>query len=165
MTLLRTAATGTIAWCVDPLPWLFTIGYEGQSIDGFTEKLSANEIRLLLDVRKNPVSRKPGFSRNALRVHLDRYGISYRHIPELGVPSALRKNLGTKESYLSLCEFYETDILPSNMSSVHTVMDLTAEFHRVALMCFEADYHCCHRHKIAAHLESSQLLACHIVHL
>ena len=46
---------------------LFTIGYEGQALDDVLGKLKANKIELVVDVRALPLSRKRGFSKNALR--------------------------------------------------------------------------------------------------
>ena len=41
-------------------------------------------ITLLCDVRRNPVSRKWGFSKRMLLAGCDRLGIEYRHLPDLG---------------------------------------------------------------------------------
>ena len=45
---------------------LFTIGYEGAVIKDFIETLRAFDIKVLVDIREVPVSRKRGFSKNAL---------------------------------------------------------------------------------------------------
>ncbi len=46
---------------------LFTIGYEGRSIDEYLNILIENNIKVLCDVRKNPLSRKYGFSKQSLQ--------------------------------------------------------------------------------------------------
>lgn len=38
------------------------VGYEGSTIDGFLTKVKEEQVSLLVDVRLDPVSRKPGFS-------------------------------------------------------------------------------------------------------
>ena len=46
---------------------LFTIGYEGISIDSYLNSLIAQDIAALVDVRNNPISRKCGFSKSQLQ--------------------------------------------------------------------------------------------------
>ena len=50
---------------------LYTIGYSGFDIESFIDKLLLNEIECLIDVREIPISRKKGFSKNALLTRLD----------------------------------------------------------------------------------------------
>jgi Domain of unknown function DUF488 len=45
---------------------IFTFGYEGMSVDAFVRRLKASVIEAVLDVRTNPLSRKPGFSKRAM---------------------------------------------------------------------------------------------------
>jgi uncharacterized protein (DUF488 family) len=146
-------------------PQLFTIGYEGVSINDYLEKLIEYDIHALIDVRSNPLSRKPGFSKTSFREHLEKVSIKYFHIPELGVPSALRKNLNSRESYESLFEYYSSEILPSNIDSLEKVKSILLEYSRVALTCFEADYQMCHRHKITEYLDRESSFKGTIIHL
>ena len=69
---------------------LFNIGYEGRSLDDFIAALRAAGVTLLADVRDAPISRKPGFSKNALANALQEQGIAYRHIRALGCPKPVR---------------------------------------------------------------------------
>jgi len=46
---------------------LFTIGYEGISLEQYLNKLILNDIKVLCDVRKNTLSMKYGFSKNQLK--------------------------------------------------------------------------------------------------
>ena len=66
---------------------LYTIGYEGISLECFINKLIKEDVQLLCDVRKNALSRKYGFSKSSLNNALERVGIEYRHYPELGIVS------------------------------------------------------------------------------
>ena len=43
---------------------LFTVGYEGRTLDAYLDLLIRNNVKILCDVRKNPFSMKYGFSRN-----------------------------------------------------------------------------------------------------
>jgi uncharacterized protein (DUF488 family) len=157
-------ATNT-SWKVWNTPTLFTIGYEGKSIDTFINKLLSYGILALVDVRHNPLSRKPGFSKNAFRAHLEESGIDYYHIPELGVPSQYRKNLRTEEAYRVLFEYYERQILPVNLASINMIKELSAQYQRLAITCFEADYLTCHRHKITDFLSEDTAFEIKITHL
>lgn len=56
---------------------LFTIGYEGRSLENYLNALIRNGIKILVDVRNNPVSMKPGFSKSQLRTYCENLGIGY----------------------------------------------------------------------------------------
>ena len=152
-------------WHLDNKSYLYTIGYEGLTIDDFINKLVAHNIQILVDVRNNPSSRKVGFSKNALQKHIERVGVRYVHIPELGVPSKLRKNLGSKASYETLFKYYEKKILISNLDCLDKIRDMTSQYSRVALMCFEANHLACHRHKITEYLSREPSFQTRIVHI
>jgi len=47
-------------------PGLSTIGYEGRSLEGYLNLLIQGSVTLLCDVRRNPISRKYGFSKGTL---------------------------------------------------------------------------------------------------
>jgi uncharacterized protein (DUF488 family) len=151
-------------WNFDETPSLFTIGYEGLSIDAFLNKLIENNIHALVDVRNNPFSMKFGFSNPAFRNHVERAGLHYYHLPELGIPSPLRKGLGNAESYNLLFTYYETNILPKNAAALERIRQLLQENRRVALTCFEANPYSCHRQRITSRLAAEGLLS-PILHL
>jgi hypothetical protein len=54
---------------------LFTIGYEGVELKDFITALKAAGATVLLDVRELPISRRRGFSKNALKAALAEAGI------------------------------------------------------------------------------------------
>ncbi len=68
-----------VYWNTDTSPGLFTVGYGGLTIDSYLHLLISQNIRALLDVRKNPTSMKYGFSKNALTGYLEKGGIHYFH--------------------------------------------------------------------------------------
>lgn len=144
---------------------LFTIGYEGLSIDAFLNLLILNNIAALVDVRKNPISMKYGFSKNKLAHYIQLVGLSYFHIPELGVPSELRKNLKNFAAYQKLFEHYSAAILPNQNEALERLKGIIDDKRRVAIACFEADYHLCHRHKIAEYIEREPSFGISIIHL
>lgn len=136
------------SWNRDTSSCLFTLGYQGLTIDAYLNTLISNNIRAVIDVRKNPSSMKYGFSKNMLQNHLKKGGVEYFHIPELGISSELRQHLDSPESYKRLFEKYSTEILPRQIPALERIQKLLSEHTRIALTCFEKDYHFCHRQKI-----------------
>jgi hypothetical protein len=126
---------------------LFTIGYEGKSIEAFINTLIQNDIRLLCDVRKNPLSRKFGFSKGKLEHIAQTVGIRYVHIPDLGIEYDKRCSLKTPEDYRCLFADYEKT-LPGRQTCLDEVYTLLKQNARIALMCFELASEMCHRHVI-----------------
>ena len=86
---------------------IFTIGYEGVSLEKYLNKLVKNNIKLLVDVRKNPLSMKYGFSKTLLKRFCESLGIKYIHIPEVGINSNKRQTLEKQEDYDILFESYK----------------------------------------------------------
>lgn len=147
-------------------PCLFTLGYEGLSIDSYLSLLIAHHITLLVDVRKNPFSRKYGFSKKHLLQATALAGIEYRHLPTLGVPSDMRQHLDTEAAYKTLFEYYAQHILPGQLDTVEQIKDSLAKAGRAVLTCFEADPQFCHRHIITEYLlQSDSAFHTPIIHL
>ena len=128
---------------------LFTIGYEGKSLERYLDFLIINDVRALCDVRKNAYSQKYGFTGNQLDKACKGVGIKYIHIPELGVESCLRQNLVSQSDYDCLFDYYEQNTLPANWDSLLKVRDIISQEGRVALTCFEQDPKQCHRSRVA----------------
>jgi hypothetical protein len=143
---------------------LFSIGYEGLSIDAYINKLICSAVASIIDVRRNPISMKYGFSKTTFRSYLERAGIAYDHIPALGVASAERNNLETSEDYLSLFQKYAST-LPRLESELVQVQQLLTRYKRVALTCFESVATSCHRHKITQYFQDSNGWTIPIVHI
>jgi len=133
---------------------LMTVGYEGKTIDAYINTLIQNNVKLVVDVRRNPISMKYGFSKTRFRDYLNRAGINYEHISALGIESSQRKNLETEKDYKILFEKYASESLPNCADELHRIKQLVGEHKRVALTCFEANPESCHRHKITEHLQS-----------
>jgi len=130
---------------------IYTIGYEGISLESYINKLIKNNIKLLCDVRKNPFSRKFGFSYKTLNNLLPKVGIDYAHIPELGIESNKRQDLDDKEAYKKLFDEYETT-LPDREEALDKVLNLQNTHQRIALTCFEKLHQECHRHCVSDYL-------------
>jgi uncharacterized protein (DUF488 family) len=91
--------------------------------------------------------------------------MKYIHIPELGIPSAMRKGLGESVSHKTLFKAYETKLLLKQETEVEQLLDLTEQNERIALVCFEADHHFCHRHTLIEHLQKNKAFKRAVIHL
>ncbi|QBD79278.1 DUF488 domain-containing protein [Ktedonosporobacter rubrisoli] len=152
-------------WKHDHTPCLFTIGYEGLSLDAYLDLLISHDIATLVDVRKNPISMKYGFSKKRLADYTQFAGIDYIHIPDLGIASNLRQQLNDPADYQNLFAFYSSHILPAHAQALEQLKQIVFNKGRVAITCFEADHHFCHRHKITEYLETDPGFNIPISHL
>lgn len=128
---------------------LFTIGYEGVTLETYLKKLIIEDVRLLCDVRKNAYSQKYGFSKAQLEKACQEIGIAYVHVPSLGIDSDKRQALNTQADYDRLFDEYEKTTLASNRKALDYVRSLIGEYGRIALTCFEKDPKQCHRSRVA----------------
>lgn len=123
------------------------IGYEGQDLDSFLEKLKVWNISTLVDVRLNPISRKKGFSKRALTEALATVGIEYLHMPKLGNPKDNREGFADPRSEAGIVardrfqRILQTD---EALQALDQLAELAAH-QNVVLLCFEASELCCHR--------------------
>jgi len=124
---------------------LFTIGYQGISLEAYLNKLIKNNIKVLCDVRKNALSMKYGFSKSQLKNACNGVGIEYIHIPEVGIDSEQRRELKTQTDYDVLFEEYKNLNLKKSIDSQTEILKLLKMNRRIALTCFEADICQCHR--------------------
>ena len=133
---------------------LFTIGYEGRSLEKYIVELLKNGVKVLCDVRKNAFSQKFGFSKAQLLKACEGTGISYIHLPNLGIISEKRKNLENQDDYDILFKEYECTVLENSKAELNIIFQLLQNEKRVALTCYERDFHQCHRSRVAQKLMS-----------
>jgi uncharacterized protein (DUF488 family) len=121
---------------------IFSVGYEATTPEALVGALADAGVRLLVDVRLNPISRKRGFSKRALAAALEAAGIGYRHERALGNPvdnrDAFRR--GDPAAWDVLRAVYEG---PSADVVVRLADEVAAG--GVALLCLERDPTTCHR--------------------
>jgi len=133
---------------------LFTIGYEGRSLEEYLNILLVRGVQTLCDVRKNAFSQKYGFSKTQLKLACEGVGIKYIHIPELGIESDQRQALYSQADYDRLFERYRNTVLANNDNQLERIIRLIGSDERVALTCFEKDVNQCHRTQIARKIMS-----------
>lgn len=138
-------------------PAVYTVGYEGRTIDGLLDCLLHSGIHRLIDVRKNAMSRKYGFAGKTIARLCSDVEIEYIHTPSLGIPSSFRKDLSSPEAYKKLFDSYERDILPSASEIISDVATLCVE-KPSALVCFESTSDRCHRGRLAQHVAKESRL-------
>ncbi|ENN91938.1 DUF488 family protein [Bartonella bovis] len=143
----------------------FTIGYEGQSLENYLNRLIKNNIKTLCDVRKNPLSRKYGFSKTQLSKIVNALGIEYRHIPELGIISEKRQDLKTQKDYERLFQDYNNTTLKNNSLAIDKLYQLFLDKKRIAITCFEEHVCMCHRGQIALALSKLHQWKFNIKHI
>ena len=144
---------------------IVTIGYEGRTLESYLNILIGNGVTTLCDVRRNPISRKYGFSKRTLSHACAAVGIAYEHVPQLGIASEDRRELSTKADYDALFDSYRRDALPKQSEALATIRKRITQGERVALTCFERLPEHCHRHCVADELEKKFGIVYSPVHL
>jgi uncharacterized protein (DUF488 family) len=122
---------------------LYTLGYEGLDVAAFIACLKRAAVRQVVDVRENPFSRKPGFSKTALAGALLSEGIEYVHVVELGCPREIRER-HKRDRDSGRYEVAFREYLGGQGAAVASVARLAKE-KAICLVCFEAEFNTCHR--------------------
>ena len=129
-------------------PAVYTIGYEGKTVDAFFNYLLETGIETIIDVRANPVSRKYGFAGSRMKEIGERLRIGYVHFPSLGVPSRERANVSDRASRFRVLTQYSQTTLVDRKPEV-TELGEIMQCKPSVLVCFEKDVECCHRSRLA----------------
>ena len=123
---------------------IFTIGYEGTTVPEFVGALQRAGVERVIDVRALPLSRRPGFSKSALRAALGEAGIEYLHLKALGTPAEGRE-AARKGRTADLRRIYAGQLeLPEAIGQAAQMLELAGE-KPSALLCMERDPAHCHR--------------------
>jgi hypothetical protein len=121
---------------------LFTVGYEGRTLDDLIRVLDIHRVSILVDVRENAVSRKAGFGKRSLQMALEEAGIEYRHEPLLGNPRDNRQ--GFRRGLAKAREHYTKHLNNGSRKAFEALVEVALN-QRVALLCFERNESDCHR--------------------
>src|SRR3954466_11870246 len=123
---------------------IFTIGYEGATVGEFLDALREAGVERLIDVRALPLSRRPGFSKSALRAALEEAGIEYVHLKALGTPSEGR-TAARAGRHADMARIYAGQLeLPEAIAQSALMLELAKE-KASALLCMEREPAHCHR--------------------
>jgi uncharacterized protein (DUF488 family) len=125
---------------------IYTIGHSTHAVDEFVGILHAYEIEMVVDVRTIPKSRhNPQFNKTELELELQRHGIEYLPLKELGGLRRANKtsmNMGWKNlSFRGFADYMQTDEFQQGIEQLIQL----AQGKRIAIMCAEAVPWRCHR--------------------
>lgn len=143
---------------------IWTIGHSTRTADDFFSLLDENEIRILVDIRRNPGSKRyPHFNKETLSELCHNHGIDYHHFESLGgrrkpladSPNMMWKNESFRgyADYMLTAEFKES-VLP---------LESFAESKNTAYMCSEAVWWSCHRALLSDYLKKAGWKVLHII--
>jgi uncharacterized protein (DUF488 family) len=144
---------------------IWTIGHSTRTIDEFISLLQANQIRLLVDVRSLPGSKRyPQFNKEALADSLGKTGIRCEHFPELGGRRKAKpestNSAWRNASFRGYADYMETEEF---QKGVKRLLDFAAEAGPTAIMCAEAVWWRCHRSLISDYLKARGIEVIHIL--
>ena len=141
---------------------LATIGYEAATQAAVIDRLKGAGVELLVDVRAVAASRRAGFSKTVLAASLAEAGIGYVHLRQLGTPKPGRE-AARKGRIAEMTAIFEDHLAePAAQLELAAARELAAE-RKIALLCFEADHHGCHRKILAERI--CEDLGCAVEHL
>jgi uncharacterized protein (DUF488 family) len=127
---------------------LYTIGYQGVSLEQLIDSLEAAGVTLVIDTRETPMSRRADFRRGRLSDELSARAIVYVGIPALGAPKALRSQVGHWPTFEA---GYRSRIAKQGDTMAQLAELVKRD--RVCLLCFEDDPMACHRSILVEELE------------
>ena len=133
----RTTRRGVERRCV-----LFTVGYERRSVEEMVEALRDAGVRVLLDVRELPLSRRRGFSKTRLSQAVHDAGLGYEHVRSLGNPKPLRQLYMAGELQRG-ADAYGRHLRSTSRDALLELASRADE--GICLLCVEHDHERCHR--------------------
>jgi len=144
---------------------IWTIGHSTRKIEDFIAALEAHRIKLLVDVRSLPGSKRyPQFNKEALGKSLQEHGIRYEHFAELGgrrKPKPDSRNTAWRNaSFRGYADYMETEEFHKG---VRRLLDLASEAGPTVIMCAEAVWWRCHRALISDYLKVRGIEVIHIL--
>lgn len=139
------------AWSTVLSDPLFTIGYEGLAQQDVLDALKGAGIELLVDVRAVSASRRPGFSKNALKSGVAAQGIDYLHLRDLGTPASGR--LAVRQGrFADMRRIFEAHLTTPEAGHDFELLRGLVRDRRCCLLCYERQPHHCHRTILAERL-------------
>jgi uncharacterized protein (DUF488 family) len=140
---------------------IYTIGYEGVTIEDFIATITKLGIAHIIDVRDVPASRKKGFSKNSFKSALAEVGILYTHLKPLGDPKEGREAMRRGDRAAFERVFAAHMSLEEAKKAMVDAKAIASES-RAALLCFERDPKFCHRSIVAKKIAGDGFKVRHI---
>ncbi|MDO5655955.1 MAG: DUF488 domain-containing protein [Flavobacteriaceae bacterium] len=125
---------------------IYSIGHSSRRFEAFLALLQQNKIEFLADVRRFPLSKNfPHFNAKNLAAELQKIGIQYEHLENLGGRRKLNKNskntLWRNSSFRAYADYTDTEIFKNSLE----YLEKLALKKTTAYMCSEAVWWRCHR--------------------
>lgn len=127
---------------------LYSIGYEKARQADLIAALTATGVKTLIDVRDRPQSRRPGFSKNSLAAALEEAGIEYVGLKALGTPPEGRE-ANRKREWDRFWQIVDDKLATAEAEHALQQAAAIAADSPSCLLCYEADWHICHRSRVA----------------
>jgi uncharacterized protein (DUF488 family) len=132
------------------MPQIYSIGHSTRTIAGFVDLLNEFGIKLLVDVRRFPNSRRhPHFAAVPLAAALAKAGVDYVHEPDMGgfreVRSGSSNTAWRNDGFRAYADHMDTREFDA---ALDRLMQEASEA-RTAIMCAEATPWRCHRQLIS----------------
>ena len=142
---------------------IYTIGHSTRTIEYFLAMLESHGIKEVVDVRTIPKSRKyPQFNQDQLKSSLNKFKISYQHLPKLGgLRHTTKSSINTgwhNLSFRGFADYMQTDSFWEGIEELEKIAKKTP----TAIMCAEAVPWRCHRSLIA---DALTLRSWHVFHI
>lgn len=145
-------------------PVCYTLGHSTRSLDEFCQLLEENQVEQVLDVRRYPGSRRfPHFQAEVLAEQLQRRGIDYLHLPQLGGRRQPRSD--SSGGYWRTAGFrgYADYLQSAEFQAAFRELLQRVASRRSVLICAEALPWRCHRQLIADVLVAHGVAVEHIL--
>jgi uncharacterized protein (DUF488 family) len=127
---------------------LYTIGYEKARLGDVVAALVGAGVATLIDVRDRPISRRPGFSKRQLAAAVEEAGIRYLGLRALGTPPEGRE-AGRRREWDRFWGIVEARLSSPEAELAFNEATAAARQGASCLLCYEADWRCCHRRRVA----------------
>lgn len=143
---------------------IWTIGHSTHTLEELVEMLNSFQIKMLLDIRSYPGSRKyPHFNKQALEVSIPEHHIQYLHLKKLG--GRRKTNKDSKNTawrhlaFRAYADYMETEEFHEGIEELQEI----AIKQRTAYMCSEAVWWRCHRSMVSDYLKAHGWQVMHIM--
>jgi uncharacterized protein (DUF488 family) len=121
---------------------IYSVGYEGTTAEELANRLAEYGVSLLVDVRLQPWSRRPGFSKQPLSVALAMAGIEYVHEPLFGNPPENRE--AYRQGDPAAVQVVRDRLERKGQTALDKLIR-EARYRDVAVLCVERESSRCHR--------------------
>lgn len=126
---------------------LYLIGYEKSGLAEFLATLGAAGVKTLVDVRDLPLSRRAGFSKRQLQAAVEAAGMRYLHLRALGTPPEGRE-ANKRRQWERFWRIVDDKLATAEAEHALQELAAIAEAAPTCLVCYEADWHICHRRRV-----------------